>query len=131
MCGAAAAIIDSSVEYVKIREQFGRAIGTFQALQHKLADMKVALENARSLTYYAAWALDNDAEDAGLACAMAKAYASEACVKVVADGIQVHGGIGFTWEHDAHLYFKRVKSGELTFGDAGVNREIAAGLLEI
>ena len=131
MCGAASAVLDLSVEYSKMREQFGRAIGTFQALQHTMADMKVALENARSLTYYAAWALDNGAEDAHLACAMAKAYASEACVRVVADGIQVHGGIGFTWEHDAHLYFKRVKSGELTFGDATRNREIAAELLQI
>jgi alkylation response protein AidB-like acyl-CoA dehydrogenase len=131
MCGAAAAVVDLSVEYAKIREQFGRPIATFQALQHKMADMKVALENARSLTYYAAWALDNGAEDARLACAMAKAYASEACVGVVAEGIQVHGGIGFTWEHDAHLYFKRVKSGELTFGDATANREIVAELLAV
>jgi len=131
MCGAASAVLDLAVDYAKIREQFGRPIGSFQAIQHQLADMKVALENARSLTYYAAWALDNDAEDAHLACAMAKAYAGDACVKAVADGIQVHGGIGFTWEHDAQLFYKRVKSSELTFGDGDHNREMVADLLAL
>ena len=130
MCGAAAAALELSVEYTKIREQFGRPIATFQALQHKMADMKVAVENARSLAYYAAWALDHDAGDAGLAAAMAKAYASDACVKTVADAIQVHGGVGFTWEHDLHLYLKRVKSAELTYGDASAQREAAARLLD-
>lgn len=131
MCGAADAALMMSVDYVKIRTQFDRPIATFQAVQHKLADMKVALENSRSLVYYAAWALDTKAADGSRAAAMAKAYASDACVKVVADAIQVHGGIGFTWEHDLHLYFKRVKSGELTYGDAADNREAVADELEL
>jgi len=131
MCGAAAASLALSVEYSKIREQFDRKIATFQAIQHKLADMKVLLENARSLVYYAAWALDTASEDERMAAAMTKAYASEACVKVVADAIQVHGGIGFTWEHDLQLYFKRVKSSELTYGDATANRRTVAGILRL
>jgi alkylation response protein AidB-like acyl-CoA dehydrogenase len=131
MCGAANAAIALSVEYVKIREQFDRKIATFQAIQHKLADMKVLLENARSLVYYAAWALDTASNDQHMAAAMTKAYASEACVKVVAEAIQVHGGIGFTWEHDLQLYFKRVKSAELTYGDATANRRAVAQMLKL
>jgi alkylation response protein AidB-like acyl-CoA dehydrogenase len=131
MCGAADAALTLSVEYVKIREQFDRKIATFQAIQHKLADMKVLLENARSLAYYAAWALDTGSEDQRIAAAMTKAYASDACVKVVADAIQVHGGIGFTWEHDLQLYFKRVKSSELTYGDATANRRAVAEALKL
>jgi alkylation response protein AidB-like acyl-CoA dehydrogenase len=131
MCGAADAALRLSIEYVKIREQFDRKIATFQAIQHKLADMKVALENARSLVYYAAWALDSQSEDRRIAAAMTKAYASDACVKIVADAIQVHGGIGFTWEHDLHLYFKRVKSAELTYGDGTANRRTVAELLNL
>jgi alkylation response protein AidB-like acyl-CoA dehydrogenase len=131
MCGAAAAALDMSVEYAKIRKQFDRPIGSFQAIQHKLADMKVAVENARSLVYYAAWALDSGAEDAPRAAAMAKAYASDACTRVVGDAIQAHGGIGFTWEHDLHLYYKRVKAAEVTYGDATANREIVARLLAL
>jgi alkylation response protein AidB-like acyl-CoA dehydrogenase len=131
MCGGAAAALDMSVEYAKIRKQFDRPIGTFQAIQHKLADMKVLLENARSLVYYAAWALDERAPDARLAAAMAKAYASDSCLRVAADAIQAHGGIGFTWEHDLHLYFKRIEADALTFGDATLNREIVADLLQL
>lgn len=128
-CGAAARALEMCVEYVRIREQFGRAIATFQALQHRLADMKVALENAKSLTYFAAWSFDNPAEDSRLPAAMAKAYAGEACMKIISDAIQVHGGIGFTWEHDLHLYFKRAKSNELMFGDPTHQRERVAELL--
>jgi len=131
MCGAAAASLTLSVEYAKIRKQFDRPIGAFQAIQHKLADMKVALETARSLTYYAGWSLDSGADDARLAAAMAKAYAGDACTYVVEDAIQVHGGIGFTWEHDLHLYFKRVEADALSYGDATVNRELVATLLEL
>ena len=131
MCGAAAASLTLSVEYAKIRKQFDRPIGSFQAIQHKLADMKVALETARSLVYYAGWALDTGAEDARLAAAMAKAYAGDACTRVIADAIQVHGGIGFTWEHDLHLYFKRVEAGALSYGSATHNRELVAQLLEL
>jgi alkylation response protein AidB-like acyl-CoA dehydrogenase len=131
MCGAADAALALSVDYVQVREQFGRAIATFQAIQHRLADMKVALENARSLVYYAAWAIDNDAPDRRLAAAMAKAYASDACTRIAADAIQVHGGIAFTWEHDMHLYFKRLKADEVTYGDATENRELVAAMLEL
>ena len=91
--------------------------------------MKVALENAKSLTYFAAWSFDNPAEDSRLPAAMAKAYAGEACMKIISDAIQVHGGIGFTWEHDLHLYFKRAKSNELMFGDPTHQRERVAELL--
>ncbi len=93
--------------------------------------MKVLLENTRSLVYYAAWAIDIDAEDRALAAAMAKAYASDACTQVAADAIQAHGGIGFTWEHDLHLYFKRAKGSEVTYGDATENRESVARLLAL
>jgi alkylation response protein AidB-like acyl-CoA dehydrogenase len=131
LCGLASASLAMSVDYVKVREQFGRPIATFQAIQHKLADMKVSLENSRSLVYYAAWALDTASDDRYLAAAMAKAYASDECPRVVAEAIQVHGGIGFTWEHDLQLYFKRAKADQVTFGDATENRETVARLLEL
>jgi alkylation response protein AidB-like acyl-CoA dehydrogenase len=131
LCGLASASLAMSVDYVKVREQFGRPIATFQAIQHKLADMKVGLENSRSLVYYAAWALDTQSDDRYLAAAMAKAYASDECPRVVAEAIQVHGGIGFTWEHDLQLYFKRAKADQVTFGDATENRETVARLLEL
>jgi len=131
MCGAADAALAMSVEYAKVRSQFGRTIGSFQAIQHRLADMKVMLENAKSLVYYAAWAIDSHSEDRRLACAMAKAAASDSCTRVGADAIQVHGGIAFTWEHDMQLYFKRLKGGEHSYGDASANREQVARLLEL
>jgi alkylation response protein AidB-like acyl-CoA dehydrogenase len=126
ICGGAQRVLEMSVEYAKIREQFGRPIGSFQAIQHKCANMMVQTESAKSATYYAAWAVANDAPDAHLAACMAKAYCSEAYRSVTADGIQIHGGIGFTWEHDLHIYFKRAKSSEVTFGDATWNRELVA-----
>lgn len=126
MCGGAQKVLDMSVEYAKVREQFGRPIGSFQAIQHKCANMLVQVESAKSATYYAAWAVANDAPEAPLAAAMAKAYCSDAYRQVSAEGIQVHGGIGFTWEHDIHIYFKRAKGSEVTFGDATWNRELVA-----
>jgi alkylation response protein AidB-like acyl-CoA dehydrogenase len=126
MCGGAQKVLDMSVEYAKIREQFGRPIGSFQAIQHKCANMLVQVESAKSATYYAAWAVAHDTPDAPLAAAMAKAYCSDAYRQVSAEGIQVHGGIGFTWEHDLHIYFKRAKGAEVTFGDATWNRELVA-----
>jgi alkylation response protein AidB-like acyl-CoA dehydrogenase len=126
MCGGAQKVLDMTVEYAKMREQFGRPIGSFQAIQHKCANMLVQVESAKSATYYAAWAVANDAPEAPLAAAMAKAYCSDAYRQVTAEGIQVHGGIGFTWEHDIHLYFKRAKGSEVTFGDATWNRELVA-----
>jgi len=130
MVGAADRTLAMTVEYTGLREQFGRALATFQAIQHRAADMKVAVEHARSLVYYAAWACDSGAPDAPLAAAMAKAFASDACPKVAADAVQLHGGIGFTWEHDLHLYFKRLKADEPTYGDATANREQVARMLE-
>jgi alkylation response protein AidB-like acyl-CoA dehydrogenase len=126
MCGGAQKVLDMSVEYAKVREQFGRPIGSFQAIQHKCANMLVQVESAKSATYYAAWAVANGAPEAPLAAAMAKAYCSDAYRQVSAEGIQVHGGIGFTWEHDMHIYFKRAKGSEVTFGDATWNRELVA-----
>ncbi len=131
LCGTAAAALQMCVDYLQIREQFGRTLATFQSLQHRMADMKVALENARSLTYYAAWALDRDAEDRSLACSMAKAYAGEACSAAVADAIQLHGGVGFTWEHDLHLFLKRAKANEALCGDPAESRERVARMLEL
>lgn len=130
MVGAADRVLAMTVEYVELREQFGRTIATFQAVQHRCADMKVAVEHARSLVYYAAWACDTLAPDRHLAAAMAKAFASDACPSVAADAVQLHGGIGFTWEHDLHIYFKRLKADEQTYGGATVNRELVARLLE-
>ena len=126
MCGGAQRVLDMSVEYAKVREQFGKPIGSFQAIQHKCADMMVQVESAKSATYYAAWAVANDVEEAHLAACMAKAYCSDAYREVSGEGIQIHGGIGFTWEHDMHLYFKRAKGSEVTFGDATWNRELVA-----
>jgi alkylation response protein AidB-like acyl-CoA dehydrogenase len=126
MMGGAQKVLETTVEYTKVREQFGRPIGSFQAVQHKCANMMVDVEGAKSAVYYAAWAVSNDAPDARTAAAVAKAAASDAYRRTAADGIQVHGGIGFTWEHDMHLYFKRAKSSEFTFGDANFNREIVA-----
>jgi alkylation response protein AidB-like acyl-CoA dehydrogenase len=129
MMGGAQKVLETTVEYTKVREQFGRPIGSFQAVQHKCANMMVDVESAKSAVYYAAWAVSNDAADASTTAAVAKAAASDAYRRTAADGIQVHGGIGFTWEHDMHLYFKRAKSSEFTFGDANFNREIVAQLI--
>ena len=126
MCGGAQKVLEMSVEYAKVREQFGKPIGSFQAIQHKCANMMVQVESAKSATYYAAWAVANDVPEAHLAACMAKAYCSDASRFVSAEGIQIHGGIGFTWEHDMHLYFKRAKGSEVTFGDATWNRELVA-----
>ena len=129
MMGSAQKVMEMTVEYAKVREQFGRPIGSFQAIQHKCADMLVDVESAKSATYYAAWAMSNEVAESKLAGALAKAAASDACRRTTAAGIQLHGGIGFTWEHDMHLYFKRAKSSEFTFGDATYNREIVAQLI--
>jgi alkylation response protein AidB-like acyl-CoA dehydrogenase len=128
MVGGAQKVLDMSVDYAKVREQFGRPIGSFQAIQHKCANMLIDVENARSVAYYAAWAVSNEVPDASFAAATAKAAASDSYRRVAGEGIQVHGGIGFTWEHDMHLYFKRAKSTEFTFGDATYNRELVAQL---
>ncbi len=131
MAGAAERALEMTVEYTKMREQFGRAIASFQSIQHRCADMKVDVENSRSLVYYAAWAADAGAADKRLAAAMAKGYASQSCPRVVADAVQLHGGIGFTWEHDLHIFFKRVKADEATYGDSVANRELVVSFLEL
>jgi len=131
MCGGAEKVLEMSVEYAKVREQFGKPIGSFQAIQHKCANMLVEVESSKSVTYYAAWAVANDVDEAPLAAAMAKAYCSDAYRHSAGEGIQIHGGIGFTWEHDMHLYFKRAKSSEVTFGDATWNRERVAQLIDL
>jgi len=131
MAGGVQKVLETSTDYAKTRHQFGKPIGIYQAVSHKLADMLVLSESGRSATYYAAWAVDADAPDRSLASSMAKAYVSDAYRKVAGDGIQVHGGIGFTWEHDMHLYFKRAKSSEVTLGDATYHRELVAQSLDL
>jgi alkylation response protein AidB-like acyl-CoA dehydrogenase len=123
MLGAARKCMDMSVEYAKVREQFGQPIGTFQAIKHACAEMLVEVENAHGATYYAAWALDAAAPAGAMAASVAKSYVGDAARKVCGSAIQVHGGIGFTWEYDLHLYFKQAKLLEALYGDAEHHRE--------
>src|SRR5437762_5176619 len=129
MCGAAQRVLDITVDYAKMRVAFGKPIGTYQGVKHKCADMLIEIENAKSLTYYAAWAVDEGDAEAAMAVSMAKAAASDAGRKVCAAGIQLHGGIGMTWEHDLHLYLKRAKADEVAFGDATWHRERIARMM--
>ena len=129
MCGGAQQVLDMTTAYAKIRLTFGKPIGSYQGVKHRAADMLVDVENAKSLTYYAAWAIDEGLAEAPLAVSMAKAYTSDAYRKVAGAGIQLHGGIGFTWEHDLQLYFKRAKASEVAFGDATWHRERVARLM--
>jgi alkylation response protein AidB-like acyl-CoA dehydrogenase len=131
MIGGAQRVLDLSVAYAKERVQFGRPIGSFQAIKHKCAEMMLQVESAKSAAYYAAWAVEEDVPEAPLAVSMAKAYCSDAYRHTAGEGIQVHGGIGFTWEHDMHLYFKRAKYAEFTFGDATYHRELVAQELHL
>jgi alkylation response protein AidB-like acyl-CoA dehydrogenase len=124
MLGAARRCLDMAVGYAKVREQFGQPIGSFQAIRHKCADMLLETENSHAAVYYAAWALDAGAEDAETAASIAKAYVGDAARKVCGEAIQVHGGIGFTWEFDLHMYFKRAKALEAQYGDAEYHREL-------
>ena len=121
----------ASVSYAKTRFQFARPIGSFQAVKHKIADMLVALESAKAVAYYAAWAAATDAPDLNVTSSLAKAECSEAALDVAAETIQVHGGIGFTWEHPAHLYFKRAKSAELFLGPPSYHRELMCQALGV
>jgi alkylation response protein AidB-like acyl-CoA dehydrogenase len=124
--GGAQRVLDAAVEYAKNRVQFGRPIGSFQAIKHKCADMLVEVESAKSATYYAAWAAAEESYELPLVASLCKSFCSEAYFHAAAENIQVHGGIGFTWEHPAHLYFKRAKSSELLFGDPTYHRELLA-----
>src|SRR5581483_12026332 len=129
MVGAMQWVLETTVAYAKTRQQFGRPIGSFQAVQHQCADMLLLTESARSATYYAAWALTERDPSAPHAVSIAKAYCSDAFREVGNRGIQVHGGIGFTWEHDLQLYYKRSKSSETLFGDPTFHRERIAALV--
>src|SRR5256886_13788821 len=131
MCGGAQKVLEMTVEYAKIRQAFGRPIGSHQGGEHKTADTLVGVENNKAITYYAAWAMDEGVPEGPLAVSMAKAYVSDAYRRVAGAGIQLHGGIGFTWEHDLHLYFKRAKGSEFTFGDATWHRERVAQLVNL
>jgi len=122
--GSAQRCLDMTVAYAKVRQQFGRPIGSFQAIKHRCADMLLRVESARAAAYYAAWAAAEDADELPAVASLARAYCSEACSWVAGETIQVHGGIGFTWEHDAHLYFKRAKASELLLGDPAHHREL-------
>ncbi|MCL4313617.1 MAG: acyl-CoA/acyl-ACP dehydrogenase [Actinobacteria bacterium] len=124
--GGAQRCLEMSVEYAKTRVQFGRPIGSFQAIKHKCADMLLRVESARSAAYYAGWCAAEDSPELPVAASLAKAYCSEAYFSAAADNIQIHGGIGFTWEHDAHLYYKRAKSSELLLGNPTYHRELIA-----
>ena len=126
MMGGAQFVLDMSVQYAKDRVQFGRPIGSFQAIKHKCADMLLEVESGKSAAYYASWAAAEDNEEVPVVAALSKAYCSEAYFHAAAENIQIHGGIGFTWEHPAHLYFKRAKSSEIFLGDPTYHRELLA-----
>jgi alkylation response protein AidB-like acyl-CoA dehydrogenase len=126
MVGGAQACLDMSVAYAKVRQQFGRPIGSFQAIKHKLAEVLVALEGAQAAAAYAAWAAAENPVELPVVATLAKAVAAEAYFRAAGDTVQVHGGIGFTWEHDAHLYFKRAKTSLMLFGDVGAYQRTLA-----
>jgi alkylation response protein AidB-like acyl-CoA dehydrogenase len=126
--GVAQRAMEMAVEYAKDRKQFEHPIGAFQAISHRCAQMLLEVEGARSTTYYAAWALDNEPESAPLAASMAKAYASDAGWRVTASALQVHGGIGFTWEHNLHFFLKRGRANAAAFGDSRFHRSRVADL---
>jgi len=129
MVGTAQKALDMAVDYAKTRVQFGKPIGSFQAVKHKCVDMMVLVENARSLVYYACWTVDTNNDEQKTAVPMAKAYASDMAKNVTSEAIQVHGGIGFTWEHDMHLYHRRALAGEANLGNGPVHRETVARTL--
>lgn len=129
--GGAQKVLDMAVEYAKVRIQFGRPIGSFQAIKHKCADMLVGVESAKSAAYYAAWAVSEDNDELPIVAPLAKSYCTEKYFSAASENIQIHGGIGFTWEHDAHLYLKRSKSSELLFGDPSYHRALLADQIGI
>jgi alkylation response protein AidB-like acyl-CoA dehydrogenase len=129
MLGGMQWLLEASVEYAKTRKQFGKPIGQFQAVQHHCANMLLMTESTRSAVYYAAWLMGNDSGQAPLAVSIAKAYASDGYREVGNLAVQVHGGIGFTWDENVHFYYKRAKASELMFGDATYHRERIASLV--
>ncbi|HEX9976266.1 MAG TPA: acyl-CoA dehydrogenase family protein [Dehalococcoidales bacterium] len=126
MVGGGEKVLEMTVNYAKERMAFGVPIGSFQIIKHKCADMHSAMEYARSLMEWAALAVDEESEDASMAVSMAKACCGDAYKKVCDEGVQIHGGIGFTWDHDMHLYFKRARSADTAFGDGNYHREVIA-----
>ena len=124
--GGAQRCLDMAVEYAKEREQFGRPIGSFQAIKHTCADMMIAVEAARSGVYYAACAAAEASDELPVLASLAKATASEAYFRCAADSLQIHGGVGFTWEYDVHLHLKRARAGERMLGDPAFHRERVA-----
>ncbi len=129
LLGSASRALDMSVEYAKDRVQFGRPIGSFQAVKHRCADMLVDVEGMRSTVYWAAWCIGADDADASVAASTAKIWCGDASKRVMASALQVHGGIGFTWEHDLHFFLKRAQLDQLAFGDAVAHRARLAALL--
>jgi alkylation response protein AidB-like acyl-CoA dehydrogenase len=123
MVGGMQRTVELTVDYAKMRKQFGKPIGMFQAVQHHCADMYLETESSRSAAYYAAWALEENVPEASVAVSIAKVYASDAGRSVGNRGIQVHGGMGFTWENDVHLFYRRAKASETAFGDSTFHRE--------
>jgi len=124
--GGAQRCLDLAVDYAKVRTQFGRPIGSFQAIQHRCADMFLLVESARSAAYYAGWAAAHEPDELATAAATAKSYCSDAFFRCAGDAIQIHGGIGFTWEHDIHLYFKRARASRAFLGEPTLHRERVA-----
>jgi alkylation response protein AidB-like acyl-CoA dehydrogenase len=129
--GGAQKVLDLSVAYARDRIQFGRPIGSFQAVKHRCAEMLVDVEMSRSAMYFAAWAASEDPAELSLAASIAKAHCGDAYTRVAGAGIHVHGGIGFTWEHDMHLYFKRAKCSEVFLGDPTYHREQVARVVAV
>ena len=128
LVGVSQRAMEMAVEYAKDRQQFGRPVGVYQGVSHRCAQMLLEVESARSASLYAGWAADHEPETLPLAGAMAKAYASDAGWRVTASALQVHGGIGFTWEHDLHFFLKRAKTDGHLFGTASEHRERVAAL---
>ncbi|MBA7644709.1 Acyl-CoA dehydrogenase [subsurface metagenome] len=131
MVGGLDTVMEMTLDYAKQRIQFGVPIGSFQAIKHKFADMLIQVEYARSLTYYAAWTVDQDIPDSPVAVSTAKSWCGDAYKHVTNEGVQIHGGIGFTWDHDMHLYFKRARSSDTAFGDSTYHRELIAQSLNL
>jgi alkylation response protein AidB-like acyl-CoA dehydrogenase len=129
LLGSSAHALDLAVQYAKDRVQFGRPIGSFQAVKHRCADMLVDVEGMRSTVYWAAWCLAADDPERGVAASTAKTWCADASRRVMASALQVHGGVGFTWEHDLHFFMKRSQLDQLTFGDASYHRARLTALL--
>jgi alkylation response protein AidB-like acyl-CoA dehydrogenase len=129
MLGSASRVLEMATDYAKERVQFGRPIGSFQAVKHRCADMLVDVEGMRSTVYWAAWCIGAADPDASIAASTAKTWCSDASKRVMASGLQVHGGIGFTWEHDLHFFLKRAQLDQLAFGDATYHRERLTALV--